>query len=414
MLSDFIRQGMSSLNINIDQKTIDAIEYFLMQYELRGTHPLALNTPLLGVYTISFIESDRNHFFNIFGVHEKDIDKIIALVPTIGSEWKVLGDAFNILSIWILHLAYTQIRDQHIREQFMINVAKFLHYRFFSSLVHHSFPHGANHAVMLATINGLSKKFDITIYGTWKLTIEARCKDLISSNSIHHKVFEKANDDKTYTYVITDVQTRMRDKVKNIVNEYKIVKSNGGAIDSKSSTIELDGEKMLRDKVNSIDTIISNLRTDILSSRVWINNTTVEFVVRKFTSISTDMLKSALLIMSETASVQLDSKEFDKIEVVDDRSELYIGMGALIRNFIMQSYRYIIKNHINPANKAQVFLKLLNAYSASRTSDVELIKIKDSISYFVDTIDLTRRPTTVSSLRIALLMYILVRGFQYT
>ena len=116
--------------------------------------------------------------------------------------------------------------------------------------------------------------------------------------------------------------------------------------------------------------------------------------------------------MSELASAQALSKQLDEVKTIAGR-EIYIGMRALITNIIQKSYRYCIKNHIALDNRGAIFVRVLNVYSSSRISDIDIIHVKESVAYLVDTLGASKRETTKSSLRLAIILYIVVRSFEY-
>lgn len=411
-----IYSGLSNLDIKIDSKIIKKVEDLVAIWELRGQHPVALNSATLGVYSIAFLTGDRNAFFDIFGLTEAEVKLVTQKIEYIQQDRKITSDPFNILCVWVMCLAYRDIPSVKTRDEFVFNVVKYLHYRFFTSLVNHYWSHGANEKVMNATINGLSKKFDITIYGTWKKVIEARCIDFISSTSISHlKTLQSGGtDDKDYLYILSDLQSRIRDKIKLIYAEFIETKNRGEKIGTRGSTAtsSYDGEKILVHTSKTLDLMIYNLQNEILTERLFIDNQTVNSIASRFTNISEDMLKSALKYMVDLAKTQSDSKELDIVKTIDGQLT-YVGMRVFISNLLQKTYRYCMHNGIDITNKAQMFIKIKNVYSSSRISDEDILVNKQSIAYLVDNLKVSRRETTISSLRLALLMYIIVRSFRF-
>jgi len=279
-------------------------------------------------------------------------------------------------------------------------------------LVNHYFPHGAAEKNMQAAIAGLSRKFDIVVYGTWKATIEARCVDLISERSIHRHALETADDDKAFLGILMDCQTRIRDKVKNITRAYYDAHSDGNAINSRAATVETEDGKILVHSAKTFDLMIYNLQNEIMSERLFIDNETIRQLAAQFTSVSEDMLRSTLLSLVEIATTQRDSGQLDSIKI-NDGHELYVGLRALISHIIQKTYRNCMANGVDVTNKAAVFIKVKNLYSSSRINDEDILAIKQSVSYFVDLVSTSLRETTRSSLRICLILYFLLRSFRF-
>lgn len=404
---------LSELNLKLDTKLIQKFEHLVISWELRQQHPIALNRQDIGVYPIAFTPADRVAFFELFGLTEQKVKAFTQKIPTVNQEHKVASDPFNIMSIWLMHLGFRDIPSVKTREEFLMNVAKFLHYRFFTSLVNHFLCHGANEKIMNATIDGLSRKFDIVIYGTWKKAIEARCMDLISPESIHINALMNANDDDKYLYVITDTQTRIRDKIKNIYSEYKDKYDRGESIASRAATTtDREGEKILVHNTKTLDLMIYNLHNEVLVERLFVDNTILTTIAGQFNNISPDMLKSALKYIVDLAKTQSDSKQLLLVGKMGHQP-IYVGMNVFISNLIQKTYRYCINQGIDVTNKAQMFVKIKNIYSSSRINDPDILANKASMSWLVDHMNVSRRETTISSLRLALLMYIMVRSFRY-
>ena len=408
-----ISTSLRKLNITINEHHIHGIEKLVVLFATRREHPLALNTMLLGTHPIAFTDADREGLFKLFDLDEHQIVKIIQTIPTVNKEFKVASDAFNILAIWIMHLGYTQIHDHKLRDTFVINVAKYFHYKLFTSLVNHYFVHGSNEKIMTATINSLSKKFDIVVYGTWGAVLEARCIDLISPDSIHLPVFERADNDKSYLYAVTDIQTRIRDRIKNIWAEYAATRDRGDVISSTAAVNTDDkGDKLLVHTTATLEILVTSLRSEVLVARSFIDHETMDLVLRRFSNLPMNTLKDALLAISELATSQIRNKQFDKVLTLDDM-DIYVGMGILITNIIQKSYRWCIRNKVDINNRGLVFIRILNVYASSRIADKDVAMVKESVVRLIDTIGITKREATKSSLRLAIILYFIVRSFKY-
>jgi hypothetical protein len=413
-----IKEGFSILPIHITPATLASLEKMVIQFELRATAPLALNSQTLGIHPIVFTAADRASFFHLFHLEESEVARIVRKIPSIDPKFKVISDPFNLLCIWVIHLAFTQLSNYHDRHKFQWLVAKYLHYRFFTSLVNYYFMHGANEAVMLATINSLSKKFDIITQGSWRLAIEARCTDLIDGGedghkSIHYDTLVTMDDDIKIIYVISDVQSRIRDKVK-IVNEvYYRFHKEGIKISSSSATYtDSEGEKILVQRASTLDIMTSTMITDVVNVNAFVDSQAVTKVASQFPAITPTLLRESLEYFSMVASRQAASGEFDAIQKNHD-GELYIGIRTLVEKIIQISFRYCVNNRISLKDKASIWNALRNMYTSSRVNDVQVIAVKNSIRVFVDNSNKTQREATKSSLRIALIMYVIYRCLRF-
>lgn len=411
-MSHLISNSLNTLNIHITPQNALAMIHQVATYELRAQHPLAFNSQSIGIHTVVFTDVDREALFTIFGTDQKIVRSLVQKCDAINKDFKVTSDPFNILAVWLLHLGFRDIHDQKQREEFLLAVSKYLHYRFFTSLVNHYYPYHAVEKYMTAAINGLSRKFDIVVYGTWKKAIEARCLDLISTSSIHRESLEKADDDKLFLGVIQDCQSRIRDKIKNITAAYYEARDKGDTIGSRSSTMETEDGKILVHNAKTLELMIYNLQNEIMVERLFIDADTIRSLSAQFNAVTVDMLRSALLSLVDMASTQRDSGQLDLVKK-NDGYDVYVGVRALITNLIQKTYRHCMRSGVDITNQAAVYVKVKNVYSSSRISDEDIITIKQSISYIVDLISTSRRETTKSSLRLCIILYLILRSFRF-
>lgn len=411
MASHILRE-FSKLGISITNREITQMERLVISFETRGSHVLAFGQ-LLGVYPAAFKDDDRLAFFDLFGVREDEVKRMVKSIPSINNDFKVASDPFNLLAVWILHLSHAMIKNPKVRDQFMLNVAKYLHYRFFTSLVNNFFPHMANEKIMAATIDRLTRKYDIVVFGTWKKLIEARCKSLLDRSSIHYRSIEKADDDDKYLYVVTDTQTRIRDRVKNIVNVYYDTRAKGGEVKSRAAVTEIDGEKVLIHTSSALDTMVSSVFADASNVRVFVDPQIIRSISQQFPTISTSALRQTLTAISAMIKQQSLTKELD-IPIVQRKDRtITVGIRVLLRDIIQSAFRYCIRNRIPLDNKAEVYIRIKNVFSSSRISDESITGVKDRMVFLIDDVTDTSRESTKSSLRLAVIMYVIFRSLRY-
>jgi hypothetical protein len=176
----------------------------------------------------------------------------------------------------------------------------------------------------------------------------------------------------------------------------------------------LDGEKVLTQTVSTFDAVISNLCIEIVNTQAFIDMGVIRQVASLFQSISSpEMLRDLLVHVSDEAASQSLSRTLDKTVKASDGAVLYIGIRALITRLIQVSFRHCIKNGIPITSKAKVLIAVKNAFSSSRITDPDIVTVKKSVIQLVDAMILTPREATKSSLRLAVIIYILAKGFRY-
>lgn len=407
----------SEFNIKLDSNKIRKLNHVVLQFELRDMNPMTLNGQLIGVYPIVFTSTDRTSLFDIFHVNENQLmyklknikiekhGKILDL-----NKVNVISDSFNLLCVWLIHLGLTTINNKKERELFTFNVAKYLHYRYFTSLIQHNFRYGADEEVMMAVINDLSKKFNIIINETWKNDIEYTCNVLLDQKSKHYNTFIYPTDDDAFTYIISDTQTSIRSKIGNVRNIYYEYHAQGKKIVTKSPFgTNRDGERFIIEQVSSFDHMLTSVITDLTNVNSFIESQTLNRVSSRFNNLNTDMLRRMLQYMVDKAILQMSSNEFDSIVTDKKNIKTYIGMRVLISSLITTSIRLILLNNIKLKDHAKIWITLKNLYSSSRTNNTDIAEIKDSIMLLIDDSGISNRESTKSSLRLAIIMYVIYK-----
>lgn len=414
-ISKLLPALMDNYPLEINRSILDQYLMIMYTWETRQKHPNALNTPLLGVDPIFFTSQDIKNLFDIFDIDQTEFKNVLKKCQSsvFDINRKVSTDSYNVLTMWAIHRTFksTYLKEDE-KYALVMAFAKMMHYKFFTSLVNHSYKYGSNEAIMQATINSLSEKFDLIKYGTWKAVLEARCEDLLARNSIHYDTFIKFDDDYKIVYVITDTQTRLRNKIKIINTEYHNTKAKGDAYTSHNLTTELDGEKLIVDQVSTLDTMTTNISNQALNINQWLDNSYISICAALFGNINESLMKQFLTSFSNYASLQVRRKELDKTVKKGDRIN-YIGVRILLKTLLQKNYRLCIQSKVNLKNKADILTKVKNIYAASRVQDTSILDLKNSVSHIVDkNVNITREATK-ASLRIAFICYVMLKSFEY-
>lgn len=413
MSKHLLEKFSESFPIEINAPHVQQFIMLMYAFETRQKHASALNSPYLGLEQMFFTTQDTNNLFDIFNVAIADVKKVIRQCPSVNTSFKVASDPYNLFTTYLLHKTFNSKElNEEARLAMLMALSKMLHYKFFTSFVNHEFKHGANKAIMEATINGLSEKFDIIKYGTWKCVIENRCEDLINKTSIHYNTISKYDDDKAIMYLVTDVQTRIRNKIKIIVTEYYNVRSKGNVMTNTKLGTEIDGEKLIMDQVSTYDTMITNISNQVLNINQWLDNNYISIVVGMYNNLNTGLVKQMLTSFSQKASLQSRKQLLDKTTKKDGQV-VYEGSRVLIKYILQKTYRACIQSKVNMKNKLDILTKSKNLYASSRIADPDIVAIKQSVAYMLDDCITVTREATISSLRLSLITYIMLKSFEY-
>ena len=152
-----------------------------------------------------------------------------------------------------------------------------------------------------------------------------------------------------------------------------------------------------------------------MNQHLFVDRGDVEKIAHQF-PVPLQMLLAALTQMTQLAQAQhaegkLDTKEMLQLDD-GSRIEIDIGMRALVADIIHSSFRYCMLNHVPLTNKLAVYIKTRNVYSSSRLNDPNIARVKESVGHYIDSIGKTTRDLTRSSLRLAIIMYILYRALK--
>lgn len=408
-MSNEIKKYLGKLNIVITPKMISNFLDVVTSWENKKDVPLVLHGQLLGVYSIYFTSSDRENLFHCMGVDSKELSDIIKTIPTVDTNRNVTSDPFNLLIIWLVHLSETQIKNKKLRDIFSLALLKYLHYKFLTGCTQKFLPHGAIEGTMIATVMDLSRKFDITRYGSWYNVIEARCVDILSGSAIHKKTLLTAEPDHDLLYMLSDIFTRMSAKIKLIAKAYYDHYSTGSSVKSTGSTMsDTEGEKILIEKSSTIQMVDSRLTRDLLNVNAWVNISAVNNISSQFPSISKNLIKLSLTEMSSLATVQAKTKKFDPYAVVDG-DRVIVGMTQLVKQIVTTSAAIVANEGVVLSNTYLAWKTLRNAFSSSRTLDPDVLLIKASVAHFVDELGSVSREATKISLRMSIIMYVIYR-----
>ena len=409
--SKYIKSYLSSkFPINITESSLKQLILIVKKYEIRGTHPLALNTPLLGVNQILFLPSDREMLFDLFDKDEKDLKNIIKEIPSIDNDFNVVSDPFNIFCIWVLH--NIQIKNglnKKLRYEASISLLNYFQYRMFSSILQHWYPYKANEEIMSAVIHDLNMKSDINKYKTWRNVIYKRSEDAFSK---HHDAIINLEPDNKVLYLITDVQTKMRNQIKKISLKFHEYKDKNNLIRTYTLTTNIDGETIIKNNTFIFDSIASKIFTQMIYGNDFINDKYIILLSKLFKILSPSMIRTMMIKLSEIAKDQEDSNTSEK--TVKIKGETYIiGLKSLIREILSSSYKYMINKEYNINNKMMVLDTTKKIFSYSRISSDEILKVKKSINFLLSKLKLSNRHSTLASLGIVVPMYFVLKSFDF-
>lgn len=401
----------SEIPLVITQSVADQLIRMVIQFEIQGEHPLTLNSQMFGVNKFTFTAKDRQMFFDIINVNEDDVVRVIKKIPSINKEFKVISDAFNLMSVYVVYCLLNASISVNSKHDAIISVLNYMQYRFFGSAVNHYFPHGATYEIMQTVVESLSLKFSVRQLGSWKKVMTERSESLAFDDRVHHNTLTKFDVDKNILYLISDTSTRIRSQLKIITSEYYSTRETNTFIMSHSSTTTLDGEKILREKGGSFEMVAGAVFNKVLIKASFVDERYIKMVQVSVPRLNVGIIRRMLASFSDEARHQMELKKTRTIETKNN-TDIYIGIEELIDHMIHVIYSSAIQNSkVNINSKIHVYRNVQNITAAARSSNQELLNVKASIDQFLKRTHISSRESTISGLIIALMLYVTLLSF---
>ena len=193
------------------------------------------------------------------------------------------------------------------------------------------------------------------------------------------------------------------------------VKAEGDLIGSYDTVgTDTEGQKQIMANEYGVDIAIASVYQDCMAISRIVDIKAMRLVVALFTSIRLDQFKQFIIAFSEEC-VKLAKLGGDEKIVKDKQTgdELLLGGHVLIRAIIQQSYRYCRNNDIDIEVPSKFIKGVKDVYTSSRISDANIIQVKNSVAYYVGTLQGSTREATVTALRTAFIVYIIILSLKY-
>lgn len=349
---------------------------------------------LLGVYPVRFTKEDKDIWFDeVLDVDEISLRKDLHSLEIIEPKFKVSSDVTNHSYVW---LAYKFLQSNDIpardKEDLVTEIISMMQYKFLTSLMAHNFPYAADKSVALATYNSLSKKFSLKVYGSWAKLINARSKSIIGKDSIHHNTLQNYSIDKDIVKLLNDVQGRIREVIKSMLDVFYNVIENDSKIASVSSVIEMDGVRHVVDKSNNYQ-----------SSRRFINQ-----IVDSRNDFIKDKLLKIVLSTIHTASERHleDSLEFISNNYSARKMEY---LKEFLDTTLIYSLGHLRDNEIDTKDLPLVLTRLRAIFMSSRNTEPLLVQAKELGDKLIEDSVSTKNNALRASTRTATMLYVVLR-----
>ena len=398
-LSTYFEQDFAHLKF--DARLADKFRQYRIDFENKNEdHMTFFGGNLTGVQIVRFTQQDRNAWFtDLLSTNETEVEQRVHSLPSINAAWHISSDLMNLSCLWFMHkfLNSPLLKDEQ-KEAVLIDLAMTLNYKFLTGLHSHYFRFPADPEIAAATYAQMSLKFTIKQYGSWRATIKARTDDLCAKDGIHYNVIKHFKQDASVVNALNDTQNRIRSMLKNIMAETLKVKAHGVRIQrTTATTLDIDGEEMLKDKQKSLLGYVRYMHSIVTDKDTFVKQELIDIVANAMHTMPPKQLQDCLFWMS-------DNYAYDKKKLAEKTIDAVLkhAFGYLSSNTYVVSRTQDLSDFI---------AKIRGVYMSSRSTDIELIEIRDLSEQLVRAATTTKNESLISSIKTGVMLYICLRAF---
>lgn len=351
-------------------------------------------SPYLGIYKVVFTSADRNQWFtDVFDVDEEELKENLHECKAVNKEWNVTSDPFNLSVVYILYRIYNSTLEAHLKRQAMIDVIAMYHYKCLTSIMANDYKYPARPEIAMETYNRLSMRYDIKRYGSWRALIQARAEFIIDPKTgIHFKTFTQMDDDKKIIYMVGDIQDRLRGVINDINKVFHDVKNKSNIVQIDEGMVKLEDGVGVREISKQV-TQFKNYIISVLSGGAgFYKAELIRYACKDITNAPQDKLERIVKTFPEQYNHPKGKKYREFVDEV-----------------ITHLFEYVTLNNIRFDNLSDVLKKMRGAYLSPRSQNQSVFKMRDLGDELVKDLTGIKTRITVTSLRTALMLYIVLR-----
>ena len=358
---------------NITKEKTQKIMLYISNYIDKNSEVLSSNIP---AYRLFFNDTDKLFIFSLLDLDPNIIDDYMEKVTEVKSNWKILNNSFNILSLELIRYYYITKNKQAMELVLMYEVL-FL----YSSLHYKFYPYLPNVNCMQYTYNRLSDKYLFRKYGVLS-------KALYATAEGNHEKYKNTNlinnDDKKFLDYLMNLRTRLNNQLKVFTNEYRKDQTSGNYLNTTEDSYDEEDFRM--------NDNVSGLVVGIINKAC--NNFFTSDIDYKILNTACGICKTEKIIV-KNALKSIKDNEGEKIR------KLFLS--------ILQVYLRDKKNSLDSIGSQKFFAYCLSLYTKSNTKDDAIINIKNTLDEFLTKHCLryaeTEREATKSNYRKTIYIY---------
>mgnify|MGYP000849529658 CR=1 FL=1 len=391
-------KAAEEVEFKVDRSLIERLAKYERDFVNRDEeHINFFGSNLVGVYQMKFRQQDRdNWFLDIVNLDELDLADALKKVSYLDPKWKRPNDPMNLSCIWLMHeIVNSKNLTAGEKQRGLELVALILQYKFMGSILSHYFKFVADKAAMEAAMAALSRKYAIKVAGTWGRLFHQRAEEIASTRSIHYRAYSQFNSDKDITYMVNDIQSRLKELIKNIWAVFARIKEAGTRITVEKSITSYNGEDILKEKSRRFTSYLRYIHDVLPDKRSFIRDELVSVITDLMHTVPPKHLQEALEWMSLNHRV----KGEERVEVLIDETLLHC-FSMIVSNRTLYGHGSSLEALLG---------KLRALYTASRMSDTHLLKMKDLADEIVSRSVTSKNVSVQAGVRTSIQLYIVLR-----
>lgn len=297
-----------------------------------------------------FSDEDREMLYVNIGITEDELDESIKNSKDINTSFKVSSNSFY-------HACMLSIREAILKnyKDMPKMLGTYMSFMMYSSMLSNFLEHKPNKAIMDYTINNLDNNFKIKKLGSIFSLLEDNVETWIKTYTSQIK----RGTDKDFVYVINALQTRIKGKIRKIMNEFYDNWEGG-------KYLNMDNGSYSEENYREVDN--NSYMSARLADKVYLR------MIQK--SISTKILKYSIT-KSDTSFTKLKSIIEDIIKN-DDKNELKNVIQSMIDYYVLTS-----GNGVDKISSGEFITYMMTAY-ASNSDSTQTKYIKDTIDTWLE------------------------------
>lgn len=356
-----------------------------------------MGSNLLGTESIKFFDTDRDRFFDeVIAVDEDYLTQSLQNETDFMLDWNVGGDVFNLTCTYLVHRYLPIIGKDKKAYDAIVELLKLLQFKFYSSIYFNFFKgKPVDLPAAEGTYAALSMKFAIKQLGCWGELIRDRAESFVDKSSPHYKSITKFDNSKDIVYFITDLNTRTKQTVKDYYAELDRVRANNNRIGLQSAHVNIDGESIIRDRVNAFATAKDYLLTAASSRQSLYKSELVGVVMEMVPKASPAAFKELLMY---TADLPF-GKERDNIE-------------KAMTDTLLHAFNFVATKRVSFTDAGGLLGKLRGLYMSPKSTDPIVLELRTSLENYTKRNTHLRNPAALAAMRNALMLYFVLRAIS--